>query len=359
VFKGTDTELVCVYGNHDRHAQTFEKYHGGDKTPWQDAFQEPYAPVFCKEIKGYSFVGVNWGYEKEAKEITAQAALRSPEKPVFYIQHGEIKQTTCDTFGSCFNGGVGMENIKDFDNVIAMFGHTHCPITDERTIWQTAEKDGPKCTVMSCGTFNYADGTSNLIRGENLMTKHALYLTVIGKEINIERLSFWTDEMVSLAKGEKTEQIMGACTRSAGEDWHFTLGGEKILDVEYRAKKAVAPEFPENAVMGIERSDHFVVVAFPAAIPPKGANVLRSYYVEAWLDGQDTPVSTSWINTEFHIDRTSEHFSKFYYVVVPNLQMNTEYTFKIYARDSFGNMSKKPLVHKGRTLIRAYDGRLH
>ena len=358
VFKGTDTELVCVYGNHDHLVQPWEKYNGGDKTPWEDAFGEPYEPVFTKTVKGYSFVGVHWGKEKYAKAAVAEAVKKTPDKPVFYIQHGQIKNTTCDTYGTCINGGVGMENIGEYENVIAMFGHTHCPITDERTIWQSADVDGPKCTVLSCASFNYADSTGDLVRGENLQMKHALYMTVAGKEINIERLSFWTDEMLALAKGEKTQQDMQSCTRSAGDDWNFTLGGERVMDINRRAERSKAPEFPSTAVAGLARSDTFVVVSFPAAIPPSGSDVLHSYYVEAWEDETNTLVSTGQIATEFHIDRTSEHFSPFYHVVVPNLKPNTAYTFKVYARNCFQKRSERPIIHKGKTVANAYDGKL-
>jgi predicted phosphodiesterase len=357
VFFDTDVELVCVYGNHDYHAQRLEKAYGGDKTPWKDAFNEDFEPVFCKNIKGYSFVGVHWGEEKNAKQITAQAVKNSPDKPVFYIQHGQIKNTTCDTYDENLNEDAGYQNVAEYENIIALFGHTHRPITDEGTIWQADDDAGAKCTVVSCSTFNYAHDEL-LIQGENLMTKHALYLTVSGKDINIERLSFYTPEMLALAKGEKTEQTMGACTRSAGLDWSFTLGGERVMSFERRKRLSVAPEFSENAVAGLSRADNFVVVSFPSAIPPKQANNLRGYFVEAWKDGVDTPVSTAEIRTESHIDATAEHFSDFYHVVVPNLEPNTEYTFKVYALDCFNNLSRKPLVHKGKTLHLPYQGRL-
>ena len=356
VFEGEDTQFVCVYGNHDAKVQPWETYNGGDKTPWQDAFGVPYEPVFTKTVKGYSFIGVHWGQEANAKDAVAEAVKRTPDKPVFYIQHGELKNTTCDTYGRCQNGGAGIENIAEYENVIAMFGHTHWPITDERTIWQSADPAAPKCTVLSCSTMNYADYKDGLVQGENLETKHALYITVTGKEINVERLSFWTDEMLALAKGEKTEQTMHACTRSAGDDWHFTLGGEKAMDFERRAARSKAPEFPPTAVAGLSRSDTFVVVSFPAAIPPAGSDILQSYYVEAWEEETNTLVSTGQTFTESHIDRTSDHFSPYYQVVIPNLKPNTAYTFKVYARNCFQKLSERPIIHKGKTMATPYAG---
>ena len=351
VFGESETKLIAIYGNHDNLVQPRERLNGGDGSPWEDAFGEPYTHVFEKTVKGYTFIGANWGYEKEAREAVARAAEGEMGKPVFYIQHGEIKGTTCDTLEGNISS-VGIDNVRDFDNVIAMFGHTHCPITNERTIWQSEKAGDPKCTVLSCGTFNYADTVGDLVRGENLMTKHALYLTVSGMEINIERLSFWTDEMLMLAKGEKTEQDFKLCTKSAGQDWHFTLGGERIYDTARRTAEGAAPEFPEGAVAGLSRSDDYAVIFFPAAIPPeRDGDVLHSYYAEA-TDGEGRVVSFGQICTEYHVDRSADYFSPYYQIVLTGLTPNTEYTFRVFARDCFGNMSKNPIIHIGKTLAK-------
>lgn len=350
VFANTDAQLICIYGNHDNYAQKLEKLNGGEETPWEDAFGEPYSRVVRKYVKGYSFVGAHWGFEAEAKDIIKEEAEKNPNKPVFYIQHGEIKGTTCDTLNENLSS-VGINNIKDYENVIAFFGHTHCPITDERTIWQSEEEGAPKCTVISSGTFNYGDSTGDLLRGENLQTKHALYLTVSDMKINVERLSFYTDEMLALAKGEKTKQNMKKCVRSAGADWKFTLGGEKLLDTKRRAANAKAPEFPENAEAGLARSDNFAVVFFPAALPLEcDDDILHSYYVEAWEDESGELVSCGQINSEFHVDHSTNYFSPYYQVVIPDLKPDTAYTFKVYARDCFQKLSERPIIHKGKTL---------
>ena len=350
VFKGTDAEIVSIYGNHDNYAQPREKLNGGNETPWEDAFGEPYTRVVHKNVKGYAFIGGHWSYEKHARDIIKEEAEKTPDKPVFYIQHGEIKGTTCDSFLPNVSS-VGIDNIRDYENVIGLFGHTHCPITDERTIWQSAKEGDPKCTVISCGTFNYGDSTGDLLRGENLETKHALYLTVTGKEINVERLSFFTDEMLALAKGEKRKQNFKKCTRSAGADWHFTLGGEKVLDTESRAEKSVAPEFPETAEAGLARADNFVVVFFPAAIPLDCDNdIIHSYYAEAWDDETGELVSQGQINSEFHVDHSADHFTPYYQIVLPDLKPNTAYTVKVYARNCYQKLSTKPIIHKGKTL---------
>ena len=74
VFGGTKVERLFVYGNHD-----WEAYQYGNRAKelfgdtryehsirkdlagaWRRAFDEEYAPVWRKEVNGYTFVGAHW-----------------------------------------------------------------------------------------------------------------------------------------------------------------------------------------------------------------------------------------------------------------------------------------------------------
>lgn len=352
VFGQTDTQLFCIYGNHDNICQEQEMQNGGNKNIWQEAFGEPYSRTVVKYIKGFCFVGSHWGYEKESKDVLKIECEKNKGKPVFYIQHNPIENTTGDGYAG-WGVDVGLENIKDYENLIAFFGHTHAPITNETNIWQSADEKKGKCTVISCGTLNYADtvGKGRLVRGENLMTKQGLYLTVSGEEINVERLSFFTPNILALAKGETTELNMECCTASCGKDWKFSVGGKKVFDFAARKSKACAPEFSMVAEMGVEQGDCFAIVSFPAAIPLKeNDNMLLGYLVEVWDEVAQQCVDIREIASEHHIDHSSYYFSKYYQVFLPKLRPNTIYTFKVYATDCFYNKSKKPLVKKIKTL---------
>ena len=357
VFKNTNTQIFCIYGNHDNFCQNREFLNGGDQNIWQEAYGEPYAHTVVKNIKGFNFVGGHWGYEQEAKPYLDKLTKETPNKPVFYVQHPAIKHTTCDSFtcGQLFD--TGRELVKDYENVIALFGHTHSPITSELTIWQSKKPEDPKCTVISCSTLNYGDSTGDLVRGENLMTKHALYLTVSGdNQVNVERLSFYTPEMLDLANGRKTKQKFKKCVRSCGKDWSFTVGGEKVYDAEERKQKATAPEFPKGATAGLCRSNTEVLVCFPSAIPLDcDDNILHSYYVEAIDEETNEVVSYGQISTEFHVDHSSDYLSPYYQVLIRHLQPDTNYLFKVYARDCFGNMSTNPIIHRGKTMAEKFE----
>lgn len=352
VFEDTEVQLVTIYGNHDKLLQEDEIANGGSRNHWQEVFGEPYSATVVKKIKGYTFIGAHWGREADAQYIVAKEATREEGRPVFYIQHPPIKNTTHGSRPeqSSYIFEDGLNNVKEWENVIAFSGHEHCPITDERAIWQSAREGDAKCTSVACATMNYADPDIAPVNGENLFTKHALYMTVKGSEVNFERISFWTDEMLALVEGRSKVQNFNLCTKSAGADWHFVIGGEKPYDFELRYQQAVAPEFPPNAEAGIYRADTFAVVSFPAALPyDKDDDLIHSYYVEA-VDAEGKVVSTGCVNTEHHVDHTADHYGASYQVIVSGLQPDTEYTFYVYARECYLKKSRFPLKIKRRML---------
>ena len=353
VFEDTGVQLITIYGNHDGLLQKDETANGGTRDHWQEVFGEPYTATVVKSVKGYTFIGAHWGREAQAGPVLAKAAIEAEGRPVFYIQHPAIKNTT---HGSSPERSVhifeeGLNNVKDWENVIAFSGHEHCPITDERAIWQSVREGEAKCTSVACATMNYGCPDMAPVNGENLFTKHALYMTVKGCEVNFERISFWTEEMVALTEGRRTEQNFSLCTKSAGADWHFVVGGEKPYDFELRYRQAVAPEFPENAEAGIYCADTFAVVRFPAALPlEKDNDLVHSYCVEA-VDSEGKVVSTGWVSTEHHVDHTTDYYGPSYQVIVPGLKPDTEYTFYVYAMECYLKKSRFPLKITRRTLM--------
>jgi len=341
VFSGTSTEIMCIYGNHDNKVQMQEKLNGGDNEHWLDVFGEEYSPVVQKEIGGYTFIGAHWGKEKLADPFIEKACKESAGKPVFYVQHDRMSNTTPGE-GKMVSDPA---NVRDFENLVIFTGHTHSSIVNEATIWQPSEKEAPNYTTINCSTLNYGHDGKNPINGENLRTKHALYMTVSGNEVNLERLSFWTDEMRALTEGKKSGQDFSLCTKSCGKDWHFKIG-EKVYDEESRKAASVPAEFAKTAYMGINQKDTYATLYFPAA--EKKDNI-HSYVLEAY-DADGVLVGENSVNTEHHIDASCEYYSDYYTLAVGGLKPETEYEFKVYARDWFFNKSKAPLVVKAKTL---------
>ncbi len=357
VFAGTDTQLVTIYGNHDDFVQREETANGGDRTHWQDVFGEPYAPIVRKTVNGYAFIGAHWGHEGEAVSAVAEAVAASGGLPVFYIQHDALPGTTCasDPRMRPDLSDAGLRCVRDYDNVVAFSGHTHRPITDERAIWQADRPEEPRCTSITCSTLNYGDQDGGRINGEDLMTKHALYMTAHGRDLRFERLSFWTPEMLSLARGEKTAQNFATCTQPCGADWVFTVGGERPYGFARRAAETAAPEFPPEADLAIFRGDTAAQIFFPAALPlNRDDDLIHSYVAEA-ESPEGTVVRQASVFTEHHVDHDPARFASAYQIVLYGLRPDTDYTFRIYARNCFGKRSARPLTIRRRTLKEPRD----
>jgi len=341
VFAGTSTELMCIYGNHDNRVQLQEKSNGGDCEHWKDVFDEDYSPVVIKEVGGYTFIGAHWGKETLAEPLIEKACRENAGKPVFYIQHDFLDNTT--------PGGnkevSDPANARNFENLVIFTGHTHTSLVNEYAIWQPDEEDAPNYITINCSTLNYGYVYGAPVNGDNLRTKHALYMTVSGDEVNLERLSFWTDEMRALTEGRKTQQDFSVCTKSCGADWHFKVG-EKVYDIKSRKAASVPAEFAETAYMGIDKKDTYATLYFPAA---QVKDNIHSYLLEAY-DADGNKVGENFVNTEHHIDASCEYYSDYYSVAIGGLKPETDYVFKVYARDWFFNKSKNPLVVKAKTL---------
>lgn len=167
---GGRIERLFITGNHDeidwcRPFGSWEELRAKSmrfnrEAAWKRLFGEDYEKIRIKEVKGYKFVLRHWlcrGRTEFGHPIPAEAdvvpafmaahadGLRSAGKPFFYVQHEPITETVnC----SWLLGGLpwdvgyvrrGERAIFDrFPNCIALTGHSHETLTDERSIWQGA-----------------------------------------------------------------------------------------------------------------------------------------------------------------------------------------------------------------------------
>ena len=167
---GGTVERLFVTGNHDeidwcRPFKSWEDLQAramrfNREAAWKRLFGEDYEKVRIREVKGYRFVLRHWicrGCTAFEHEIPAEAdpvpafmvahaaELRGAGKPFFYVQHEPITETVNCTWllgGEPWDVGYvrrGERRIFDaFPNCIALTGHSHLSLTDERSIWQGA-----------------------------------------------------------------------------------------------------------------------------------------------------------------------------------------------------------------------------
>lgn len=145
-------ELLAVTGDHDiigwhGRWKDFTKeqlesrrfaYEDNTKTVWRRLFRKEWEPIWRKEIKGYTFIGVHWPCPKmpPIKDylLKCEAELKG-DKPFFLLSHMLPRNT--------YRGNVGNEEMAEvlrrFHNAVAFTGGTdHPSLLDEQCLWQGA-----------------------------------------------------------------------------------------------------------------------------------------------------------------------------------------------------------------------------
>lgn len=322
-------EPILIYGNHDD-SLIAEEY-------WPESLGS-YTDAFIKEVNGYQFVGVHNGKESLTSVDTYlyEAATASADKPIFYIQHYPVYQTVPGSFGNYSYSKNGFENLVKYSNVVAFNGHTHCPLTDERSIWQGEDWQQASFTVVNTGTINYSGlGESGLgssamsvgVNGYNGDTQHGMYMTVTGSQVSIDRYSFAEESPVKL-----------------GQTWSFDACDTNDRPYTYsnRYETAAAPVFEDGATLTVDNvTDTTATVRIPAAALSEVegySDMIHSYMVEAVDPATGVVMARGAVATEHHID-TDAHFASQYTVELTGLQSGKTYTLNAYALEFFQKRS--------------------
>ena len=174
---GRKVELMISTGNHDvdawggrwknfTEAEMLAKrfcYKDNPEKTWQRLFGQKWEIIWRREVKGYTFIGSQWSslkppIEKYMKEHAQEFAS---SKPFFYCQHEHPKGTCHGSYSMGDDRGESVRALSPFPNAVAFSGHSHCAISDERTVWQGAFTSiGAGCIHEGSGGFGYANVTA-------------------------------------------------------------------------------------------------------------------------------------------------------------------------------------------------------
>lgn len=346
---GEHVEPLFIYGNHDIGLVEAEY--------WPERLGE-YEPAWIKEIKGYQFVGAHYTQEwtDTAANLVGKAEALSDDKPFFFVQHQPVKDTLfgCNE-GLLGTGGALYDIIKGFENCVVFSGHTHIPLTDERSIWQTDKKKGCRFTAINCATTNYAyiknEGLD--INGDADETQQGMYMIVDGSTVTLERYSFFDMELQYNADGTNSTDASKAT--ALGAPWVFdaTQRKKRPYDYETRYDEACQPVFAEDAVLDVGSvGTTYANVFIPAATvdAPEGfSDIVQSYYLEAVDPETGEVVSTSKVASEYHVDISEGRLGHEVYIGIEGLTPGTTYILKAYARECYQKASE-PLTVEITTL---------
>ena len=327
---GRKVERLFIYGNHDIEASFWDgpakriakaypdaatrkrQIIAADrKAAWEKVFREPFAPLWKKTVKSYTFLGAHWGGEAGTSGasdfILKEAAALDPAKPFFFIQHPHLRGTCYGDWAGGHDDGSVTRVLEGFPNAVAFSGHSHYALTDERSVWQG------EFTSVGTGSLRYAghpnhqfpEGFENTQSGRmmradstdaakmmglfwgNYNVRHGMVASVYDDCIVFERRDFLSDKPL-------------------GDDWVVPIPAKADGDFSYRKRKVAqpAPQFAAGAgvkVVGGAAKNRAgkefpsITVTFPPANAGKG----RVYYYEvSAMDAEGSEIVTKRVLSE-------------------------------------------------------------
>lgn len=348
---GERVEPLFIYGNHDSSLV--------DAQYWPERLGT-YEAAWIKEIKGYQFVGAHYTEEWSdlAANLASRAEILSEDKPFFFTQHQPIK----DTLFGCNEGLLGtgapmLDVLKKYENCVVFSGHTHIPLTDERSIWQSNSKKAAQFTAVNCATINYGwvkGSTNNLdINGDSDITQHAMYMVVDGANVRLERYSLC--DMTLQYNADGTNSVDMEKATSLGAPWVFdaTQKKDKPYDYEDRYDAAMQPVFEEGAELTVSSvGTTYANLSIPPVkvdAPEGFSDIIQTYLVEAVDPETEEVVATAEVASEHHVDLSEARLYRDIYIGIDGLEPGTTYILKAYARESYQKLSE-PLIAEVTTL---------
>ena len=138
---GRKVELMISTGNHDAWEGKGRLFDGDTAArTWKRLFNETFEPVWRKEVKGYTFIGAHWPTCHPDIEgfMSGVGPTLDRSKPFFYCQHEHPLDTCHGDFSNGCDKGQSVRALSPYPNAVAFSGHSHCAVSDERTVWQGA-----------------------------------------------------------------------------------------------------------------------------------------------------------------------------------------------------------------------------
>ena len=371
---GRKVELMIATGNHDVDAwggrwKNFTEeqmlaqrfcYKDNPEKTWQRLFGQKWELIWRREVKGYTFIGSQWSSLKPPIEdyFKRHAAELRGDRPFFYCQHAHPKGTCHGAYSMGDDRGESVRALAPFPNAVAFTGHSHCAISDERTVWQGAFTSiGAGCLHEGAGGFKYDNVTASW---------HPSYRTKLmasmadpqswggdAKGGGCELVEVFDDHIVV----HRQSVVFG---RPIGPKWIVTLPSKVNGKFDFakrtvrRRNNGAIPQFAADAKIsatfcpsghaleGVSfRGKPCIYVTFPCARTVKGSRVF-DYTVEAIADGMAAPVVRKIIAAGFAYPEEDADILGECLFSETELPRDKPIRFTVTPRDCFG-LAGKPL----------------
>lgn len=281
---GGHVERVFVTGNHDAHGHRIYKglpkiypdpaelqrhiFADRREQMWKDLFHEDYRSIYLKDVKGYSFIGSMWedgasgkdGYRNFGRIVPfmeENGRKLDPKLPFFYIQHPHPKDTCYGSWAWGHDGGEVTACLSGHANAVAFSGHSHYPLTDERSIWQGAFTSIGAASLRYCGNANDEFAPEGFENGSAVgRNRKALNDAKMVASLPIDHSSRQGllvsvyDDCIVYAKRDFSSGL------PIGADWVQPLPSAEPCPFAFteHAKRFAAPEFASGAKLDLRRT---------------------------------------------------------------------------------------------------------
>lgn len=367
---GRRVERVVVSGNHDLFTDEV-------RLNWERILGEKWERIWKREVKGITFVCAQHGRQGPGREIGAwfrgqKESLK--DLPAFiYVQHAHPRNTCHGEFaieGRAADEGWSTAALAEFPNAIALSGHSHIALTDERMVWQSGFTSiGCGCSGVIVPTglgYRRANGGMPGVKGRARLQPPAfvygsdapypkpgdlkipretvptmqdgragLVIDLYDDRLVLHRRSFFFDEPV-------------------GEDWTVPLpasvGGP--FDFTVRAAKRRAPQFAAAAEVKVESfakapeeaGDDYrgkkpcIRISYPCANAEKDGRVF-DYAVTAIAEDKRL-FTRELIARDFHLPKRRAGLGGYCLLEPESVPMGQKIVFEVVPRDEFGTAGR-------------------
>ena len=352
---GRKVEKLFCTGNHDydgywygdmtldMHVQGYSENEAlvklGMKKCWEEAFNEPFAQVRRRTVKGYDFISSEWkdgadGFKEAEAWFAANGKTLDPKKPFFVFTHYPFRNTTSCSDGDAYGGDV----FKTMPNAVTFTGHCHWTLNDERSIWQgeytAIAVPSMSYTTIPGGYENGSDkrnGKSSLSMPiiparEFLREAQGYVVSVFDDRLEVERRDF--TEGVEAAPAWIVTPPVAAASR-------YTFANSK--------KRTPVPQFPEGASVKTYTSNFetrnfswtiMMMVEFPSA-KVRGGRVF-DYEVRAEMENGTVAAVKRFLAPAFYRLERDEPAIQRFAVDARALPERGRYRLCVYPRNCFG-----------------------
>lgn len=333
-FAGKIPVLVQCAGNHDfwnspevrdvSQEQIFREF--------CEAFGDPVEDPCCKTIAGYDFITLSSNKDRDYCEEDCEklrplldaSAARDPKKPIFVITHFQPSHTCSGSQGA--SGRPGLRKVlNDYPQVVSLSGHTHCPLEDERCIWQG------EFTALNTSTLSYGcveEKCTNVIGSILPFGRECVQFMYM--EIYKDRLEFH---------------------RYNAEDGH-EIKPDRIWTVSYpyspadavytaaRASQRKAPEFEPGTDIYFRIDYGYIYLVFEGAKHDDFVHFYKIRATELLPDGSEgKQMEWQMISNFFRLVRNQDQRMVFKFPK-NTLEKAKCYRFEVFPVETFGNTGK-------------------